>query len=50
MSQPSDAYMEGYMAAEDGKPRECINPRNVQWQREWLRGYDEAADLLENSN
>lgn len=41
MSRPSDAYWEGYIAAEDGKARECHNPWNAWWLREWLRGYDD---------
>lgn len=43
---PTDAYLEGYAAAEAGRPRECVNPWSVRWQEEWLRGYDEAAEII----
>lgn len=41
MRDLSDAYTEGYLAAENGKPRECVTPWSAEWQREWFRGYDE---------
>ena len=36
----SDAYWDGYLAAQKDKPRECLNPWNVAWMREWFQGYD----------
>jgi len=37
----SDAYWEGYSAASRGESREPLNPWNVAWLRDWLRGYDD---------
>ena len=39
----SSAYWQGYLAAEAGEPRECVNPWSVQWLLEWFRGYDAAT-------
>lgn len=50
MSKSSEAFMAGYTAAVLGAPRQCPNPWNVQWLREWMRGYDEATELLESDN
>jgi hypothetical protein len=38
-------FLEGFMAAQDGKPRLCVNPWNVWWLREWQRGYDENSPM-----
>jgi ribosome modulation factor len=45
----NDAYWEGYIAAENGKSRDCINPWNAQWTVDWLRGYDDASELMKIS-
>jgi hypothetical protein len=41
----SNAYLEGYIAAENGEPRECIDPWNAKWLAEWLHGYDTAHEM-----
>ena len=38
----TEAYFQGYMAGARGRPRLCVDPWNVQWLREWFRGYDDA--------
>jgi hypothetical protein len=48
MNNPDDAYMEGYVACENGQPRDCPNPWSVAWLKEWMRGYDEAAEYYQS--
>lgn len=36
----SNAYWEGYLAAEAGKERHCSDPWSAQWLLEWFSGYD----------
>jgi hypothetical protein len=50
MSNADEAYMEGLMAAEAHKPRQCINPWNTAWLLEWYRGYDEYCEANDPRN
>lgn len=43
MAVKTEAYWNGYIAAQAGRSRECANPWSVQWLLEWLRGYDDEA-------